>query len=137
MDKLAEHLRQYNATLAKDYCPHASYYESMDFVEYITRDVTTVSDRIDEFLTLIWDSNFDEVVGFRLKGFKFIFNEYLKPTLQLRDSHFVPLVSVLEAVARTIGNALFEAENRERAYRKAMRLAERNEARLTDLPLAA
>ncbi len=137
MDKLAEHLRQYNATLAKDYYPHASYYEAMDFVEYITCDATTVSDRIDEFLTLIWDANFDEVVGFRLKGFKFIFNEYLKPTLQLRDSHFVSLVSALEAVARTIGNALFEEENRERAYRKAMKLAERNEARLTDLPLAA
>ena len=81
MDKFAEYLKKFDAELAPEFSAHASYYESMDLVEYMTVDATTISDRIDEFLTLIWDANIDDVVGFKLKGFRLFMREVFSQLL--------------------------------------------------------
>lgn len=138
MNELAKYLSQFDAELSADFQPHACYYESMDLVEYITVDCITISDRIDTFLTLIFDKSGEEPVGFKLKGFKYIFNEYLKAQYQLQDESFLPLISILQGVVQQVGDDIFNpptgGNDRERAYRSAFKLVRGNNVMLSGIP---
>lgn len=127
----------FGAQLAEAFKPCALYYDCMDYVEYVTHDTTSVADRIDEFLTVLWNGSRDEIIGFRVKGFKFLFNTKLKSLYNLTDNDFIPLISVLQAVVEQVGDDLLRDDKRHKAYKKAIRLARESNVDLYDVPFAA
>ena len=118
--------------------PAAVYFFDSDCVEYAREDVFCVYDRVDGFLTLVFDSEGEKLIGFKLKGFKNIFEKYIRPRLQ-RDIQFVELVSAIETVFTEAGDQLFsERSGRvEQAYKAAMELAANDNVRLAGAFLAA
>ncbi len=119
------------------FTPCAVYRRNMDFIEYMTKDEVTVSDRIDHFLTLIWNLQQDEVVGFKLKGFQFVYDKFIKQ--QGNDSPaFIEIAPVLERLISAAGKQFLEDLNaaRREAYEQAINLARRTNARI-DWQLAA
>lgn len=127
MDKLSLFLLEtYGANLSQEFVKAAVYNEEMDFLEYVSKNDITVSDRIDGFLTVMWDCEQKEVVGFRLKGFRCIFNDIIKPLSKLKDEDFDPLVDALEKIFTKIGSEIFSNQSNEdyrvEAYKSALRL---------------
>ena len=70
------------------------------------------------------------MVGFKLKGFKYIFDAHMKPIYKLNDEQFLELVSVIEAVCTELGESLFEDDRVARAYKAAKKLAANDNVRL-------
>ena len=126
--------------IAQEFAPFvrgATYYRDMDYVEYVTADQLSRSERIDEHLTLLWDKH-DDLLGFRIKGFRHLFESRLKTAFRLAETDFVFLVSVLEAVVTVLGDEMLIADSpRARAYGRAYRLAANDNVRVYDLPIAA
>jgi hypothetical protein len=108
-----------------NYCPAAVYYPDSDCVEYVKSDGFFLYDRIDQFLTLVLDSDSRQVVGFKLKGFRNIFESRLKYVQKLHDSAFFDLVKVIEIVFTDIGNEVFDDKDdrRQDAYKSAVLIA--------------
>lgn len=137
MDKLSLFLLDtYGANLSQNFVKAAVYNEEMDFLEYVSKDDVTVSDRIDGFLTVMWDYDQKEIVGFRLKGFRCIFNDIIKPLSKLKDEDFDPLVEALEKIFTKIGGELFSnrlnEEYRVKAYKSALHLIKSDRVVLPD-----
>lgn len=103
----------------------AVYFSSMDYVDYVRADGLHIAQRIDRFLTLIWDEAGEELVGFKLKGIKHFFLTELKPVLQLTDDDFILVRDLFVALMTKFGNELFaqDGEQVRAAYRRAMRIA--------------
>lgn len=117
--------------LSTPYKPVAAYYEDADSVEYVRRDAPAVYQRVDAFLTLIFDmKNRDELIGFRLKGFK---NFYLN---HLSHLDFVALVSPLEQALTVAADSAFDFHDRREAYDRARLIAIEDRVTLRDLPKA-
>lgn len=97
----------------------------------------SVYERVDGFLTLIFDETKINLIGFKLKGFKCIFEKHLKPLFELHDKQFIDLVSAIEAVFTDAGNQIFSVgdEARARAYKAALKLAHNDNVRLYGLHL--
>jgi hypothetical protein len=113
--------------LTTPYTPVAIYYEDADMVEYVCEDIPFVCKRVDNLLTLIFSmKKREELVGFRLKGFK---NYYLHNLSALDD--FVSLVGILEREVTKVGNEAFEQKE---AYKRAREIAVRDHVVLKDLP---
>jgi len=117
--------------------PAAVYFLDSDCVEYAKEDAFCVYDRVDSFLTLVFDSAGERLIGFKLKGFKNLFEKYIRPRLQ-RDIQFVELVSAIETVFTQAGDQLFSerSERVEQAYKAAMELAANDNVRLRGTFLA-
>jgi hypothetical protein len=124
------------AAAAGSYEPAAIYYADSDCVEYVKSDSYFRYERIDEFLTLIKDSTGHTLVGFKLKGFRNMF-ERLKSELELSDKQFLPLVSAIEKVYSMLGNSMFPDEKRAAAYKAAYRLAKNDNVYLGEAELLA
>lgn len=126
--------------MGNDFIQRAVYSEPMDCVTYMSADVIAISDRIDEFLTIIVDAkDVDKVVGFKVKGFRHFFSTVLKEKYDLSEADFIPLVRVLEEMLTSLGDGLSKDANqqkRARAYSQAKELAERDNV-VSSLPLAA
>lgn len=121
---------QHAQSLTTSYRPVAAYFEDADSVEYVRRDVPAVYSRVDPFLTLIYDMRRrDELIGFRLKGFK---NFYLQHLQAMGD--FVSMVGALERGVSAAADGMFDQEERRAAYAKARRIALDDSVELTDLP---
>jgi hypothetical protein len=127
--------RMLEVELYSEYLPRAIYYADADTVEYIRRDVASVHRRIDGILTLAFDLNTRELIGFRVKGFKNFFLNHLKPKYKLLDGDFIPLVSVLEQALEFVGRTVCPSDDSVEAYRKARKMA--HEDRVALEPLAA
>lgn len=123
--------------LVAEFKPVATYFQDSDCVEYVNEDTVCVYERIDEFLTLIWDETRYRTIGFKLKGFRWFFENHLRAHMELNQASFVRLVQVIEAVCQEIGDALTVDDKRSSAYRAARKIAEQGDAELWDLPLAA
>lgn len=121
--------------ISTPYRPVALYYEGADTVEYVRKDVPAVYERVDEFLTLIFDMNIrDELIGFQLKGFR---SYYLQDQVRSHlGDDFLSLVGFLERAVTRLGDAAFD-EGRRDAYEKAARLALQDGVELHDLPKVA
>lgn len=117
--------------LTTEYTPVAIYFAGSDTVEYVRKDVPSVYQRADGFLTLIFDmKNRDELIGFQLKGFK---NFYLQDEVLAQMGDFPSLVGLLERAMTRFGNGMFDAAEHE-AYRRAKKLALEDSVELRDLP---
>jgi len=127
---------RFNATLAVTFNKRAYFDPTMDFVEYVIVDAVTVSDRIDEYLTLIYASDGQSLVGFRLKGFRYVFNDLkLKNVLALEEADFLRLTKVIEHIVTLVGDEFFG--ERKRYYQKAFQLAQAEDAKFDELNLLA
>lgn len=135
MDNLSIILnRAFGAELSAEFKAGAFYYDCADFVEYIAEDDITVAERIDEYLTLLWDSSRLDVIGFRIKGFKHLFNTHLKPLYDLSDRDFLPMITVVQAVIQRIGEELTSQDNRKRAYKKVIKLTKDSNIQICSFP---
>lgn len=105
------------------YVPCATYFHDSDCVEYVRQDGFAIYDRVDQFLTLIYDETGKQLIGFKLKGFKNIFTKQLKPIYRVNDEQFLGLVSAIEAICREIGEQLVNEDDRKRSYRAALKIA--------------
>jgi hypothetical protein len=110
---------------SEKYVPQAIYFLDSDCVEYVKEDAFSLYDRVDDFLTLIKDETGLTLVGFKLKGFKYVFNAHLKPLYKLNDEQFIDLTSAIEAHFTAIGNDIFANGETARvaAYKAALKLA--------------
>ena len=81
------------------------------------------------------------LIGFKLKGFKYIFEKHVKPLLELNDSQFIELVSVIEAMFTRIGDEVFaggeDDDERRRGYKAAIKLASHDNVKLSGIYLKA
>jgi len=125
--------------LSGRYDPMAVYFLDSDCVEYVKEDSFAIYDRVDGFLTLIFDETNINLIGFKLKGFKHVFEAHLKPLFELHDMQFVDLVSALEAVFTKIGGEVFASKDlrRANAYRAALKLAANDNVRLSGIFMRA
>lgn len=107
------------------YVPAAVYLADSDCVEYVREDVFSVYERVDDFLTLIFDSTKYTLIGFKLKGFRSVFRTHMQAKHRLGDEEFVRIVSVLEAVCTELGDSLFQQgdDRVARGYQAAIKLA--------------
>lgn len=124
------------ASLTAAIVPVATYFEDSDCVEFIKEDAIAIYRRIDPILTLIFDDTRLRLIGFKIKGFKCIYNEVLKPITALRDVQFVELVPAIEFAFTRLGKEMFADDERKRAYQAAWKLAREENVKL-DLAEAA
>jgi hypothetical protein len=118
-------------SLSGNYERRAIYFADSDCVEYVREDTFTVYERVDHFLTLIFDETKLDLIGFKLKGFKHVFDAHLKPIFKLHDNQFVGIVSAIEAVCTELGDELFADDKRARAYKAALKLATTDNVQVT------
>jgi hypothetical protein len=120
------------ASLQGPYSPCATYFVDSDCVEYVQRDEFCIYDRVDNFLTLIFDETGLDLVGFKLKGFKHLFETQLRPLYELNDMQFIDLVSAIEAYFTHRGNQMFASSDPKLrgAYKAALKLAANDNVRL-------
>lgn len=136
MNKLSNVLHEvFGANLADEFVKRASYNESMDFLEYIACDCIAVSERVDGFLTVMWNYEHTEIIGFKLKGFKYLFNTHIKDLAQLKDSDFNPIMDMLEIVFTMIGNEIISdtampKDERLKAYKATRELIKKDAVKL-------
>ena len=107
------------------------YNLNMDFFLYLVEDCAYRADRVDGFLTVLWHPHEDRLVGLKLKGFRFLFNQLTKLT-KFGEGDFVPLVNAIElAVVSTVTDEMLARVGEERLrarrekYDKALKFASR------------
>lgn len=119
------------ASLNAHILPVATYFDDSDCVEYVKEDTIAIHRRVDQFLTLIFDETRLRLIGFKLKGFKCVYNEILKPRVELSGVEFVELVPAIEHLFTKLGNEVFAADDgRKRAYQAAYNLANEENVRV-------
>lgn len=123
------------APVAGSYTPAAIFYADSDCVEYVKEDGYNIYERIDGHLTLIKDSTGHNLIGFKLKGFRNMF-ERLKPSLDLSDKQFLLIITAIEAFYTEVGHTVFD-EKRRAAYKAAYQLAANDNVKLLQPELLA
>lgn len=126
----------YDEWLGGEYTPNAAYFSDADCVEYVNEDTVCVYKRIDEFLTLIYDETKMRLIGFKLKGFRYFF-ERMKGHLQLNNADFIWISALIEEICRDLGEELATSKERRQAYQAVRKIAEKEQVKLLDFPLAA
>jgi hypothetical protein len=96
-----------------DFLPVARYYKEMDLILYLTEDCSYVADRLSAFLTILWHPYEKRLVGVKIKGCRFIF-EQLKELLNLRETDFMPFVKVLRTAFMLSNAELAHVESNRR-----------------------
>lgn len=101
-----------------DFEPTAKYYHAMDFLLYLREDCSFVADRVDPFLTVLYHPDEQSrIVGIKLKGFRFLFEQFRKIVEDLDPEDFLPVVKFIEmALVAGVAEAYIE-ENEERIQR--------------------
>ncbi|MDT8397349.1 MAG: hypothetical protein RQ899_01900 [Pseudomonadales bacterium] len=119
MNKLKEALKaDFGVDLSVEFTKCACYYSSIDCVEYLADDFLAIADRIDPFLTVLWNEDFSDYVGFKLKGFRawYVDSNY-------KGSDFNLLVKALEDFVTKMGDEMFsedEAGKRKTVYKNVI-----------------
>ena len=134
---MTKNISQAEISLHTPYRPCAAYFLKSDCAEYVTEDCFAIYDRVDPFLTLIFDETKLRLIGFKLKGFKHIFERHLKPLYRFNDMQFVQLATAIEAVITEIGDKMFEGDSvRVSKYKAALKLAANDNVRLSSFAFA-
>lgn len=128
--------------VGQKYVKAAVYFPSMDYLDYAREDGIKIFERVDQFLTVIWNEN-GEMIGFKLKGIRNFFLTKLKPALSLRDDDFVWVRDIFVALATDKGAEMFPDDNRKEErvvqYRRALKIATDDNVKIVapDLELMA
>ena len=121
-------------TTPERYRGAAIYHSDSDCVEYVQRDGGFYYERVDGFLTLIRDMDTDETIGFKLKGFKFMFKETIQ-ALRLTDAQFVVLMKALETVFTSFAEDI--TDECKARYDEAFKIASNDNVRLDVVELGS
>lgn len=118
--------------------PDSQYFPGMDMLVYLAEDVSYRAARVDGYLTLLMHPTENRLVGLKLKGFRYLFNE-MQSRLQLTEHDFIMLVEVLQVVLVKIGHELMRDAERQQQYQDARRFAvtEKLRVRVSDMLKAA
>jgi hypothetical protein len=124
----------------RDEAKLAVYFPSMDYIDYIREDGIKISERIDEYLSVL-RNEFGDVVGFKLKGFKNYFIKKLKPAFSLEDADFVWISDLLVALVQEEGAKIFADDQRKvhrlSAYRQVSKIAREDKVVCSKLEIEA
>jgi len=129
MNILNEALKaDFGASLSENFDKGASYYSKIDCIEYLSDDVIAISDRIDPFLTVLWNEDFTAYVGFKLKGFH---AWYVERTSEVVEAEFNLLVEALEYHVGKIGDEMFPDDpKRKEVYDQVIEFVKRDQIRI-------
>lgn len=116
--------KTFNVSLSDTFDTKATYNSAMDCVEYVSEDVFAVADRIDSFLTLYTDASRARVIGFKCKGFRYIFQRIKEQDPSIAEKHFIPLIRLIEVALTELGDQVFEGDKE--AYEEAKNIANRD-----------
>ena len=103
----------------------ARYHPAMDMMLYLTRDEEYVAERVDHYLTLLWEGREGgDLIGLKLKGFRHIFLTIKAENPVIGEAHFLPLITVLQEFL-TSGHAreIMDDPARKAKYDQAVELA--------------
>lgn len=114
-----------------EYKACAFYAPSMDFIEFMMVDDIAVERRIDEYLTLIYDLERINVIGFKLKGLRHFYDEVLLPQISdLDEDDFLPLMEIFNEIVALRGPEICENINKE-AYDEVKNMMNKNNIKMT------
>lgn len=116
------------------YTPTAIYYREADYLEYVRRDVPSVSRRVDEYLTMVLDMHDRSPIGVKIKGFRHLYNREIRGN---DDADFILLTRVFERVMTILGDHIFDKIDRKRAYEQAIEIAREDQVRVDTHAVAA
>ncbi len=121
MDNFLENLLD-SAQGENAFKPVARYFSAMDSLVYLKEDLSYRADRVDGRLTLLWHPYEENLVGIKLKGFKYMFTTLNSiADMNLKEEHFIPIVKYLELAMFGVAGAMmdnYEEEGRERIKQK-------------------
>lgn len=120
--------RAFNVSLAEAFEAKATYNAPMDCVEYVNSDEFALAVRIDGFLTLYKDKSRQRVIGFKCKGFRYIFERVREQHPEIAECHFIPMIRIIEAALSYAGDELFEGKRA--AYEQAREIADRENVQI-------
>jgi hypothetical protein len=64
----------------------------MDYLMYVNEDCSYVADRVSRFITVLWHpSERDKLIGFKLKGFRRMYNR-VRESAAMTDDEFPQLI---------------------------------------------
>jgi len=137
MDEFTQALEtSFGIDRVEEFHADAVYFEEMDCVEYLEKDVKTYAERIDKNLTLSYDRS-DVPVGFVLKGFKNYFNNNLRDLYDFTGEDFISLMDVILILCKEKASLYKDVDAGsngdaiEKAYRQALSMTRKNEPKLS------
>src|SRR3954469_24361559 len=86
---------EYAGGIAPKFVAGAKYDPDMDMLVYQQEPYSFRADRVDGFLTILWHSREDRIIGVKLKGWRKAFTT-MKEVLEWKEETFFPLVRALE-----------------------------------------
>jgi hypothetical protein len=91
------------------------YYAPMDYLLYLTEDVSYRADRVDEFLTVLWHPYEDRLIGLKFKGFRVLLRQ-VKAALGLQERDYLSLVTLLTeaALSQATAKRILDAQETDR-----------------------
>jgi hypothetical protein len=129
---------------AKPFKPFARYNHVMDQVIYLDENAAHRADRVDAFLTLLWAPDEFRLIGFKLKGFRRLFETLKSVSENIDESDFVPFTKLLELAALASWSEIAQkadGQRLQRRYETAKKFIEdrvqQQQIRVSDLQLEA
>ena len=101
---------------APTFQPVAFVDHMMDQVVYLSTNESYRAQRVDEYLTLLWEAHSPQIVGVKVKGFRTFF-ERCKEVGLLEESQYLPLCSMIGEILKTIVDDA--SDDRARMYKFA------------------
>jgi hypothetical protein len=113
------------------------YVPMMDMFLYVAEPCAYAEQRVDPYLTIFWHPTEERVVGFKLKGLKYIFNVIRDKIPTLKDGDFVRLYTLLENVfiLPLDDEPTMDSGDRKQQYEKAMTVAAIEKVRARELDM--
>lgn len=116
-----------------DFEPIAWFDREMDQLIYMEVDVSYTAERVDPFLTLLWDPDTREkLAGIKLKGIRHFFEDLKREGAITSDSRLINLITVFSRIlVESLGPGMigelesqYQAKRKEK-YKKAHEMASR------------
>ena len=85
--------------MARPFEPAAYFDPEIDQLVYLTSNASYRAERVDSYLTILWDARELRIIGIKLKGFRSLFDE-LKTAGLVEESHFFPLCKAISMLMR-------------------------------------
>ncbi|WP_145609242.1 hypothetical protein [Nitrospirillum amazonense] len=106
---------------AAEFAPTAYFDHEMDQLIYVRTSDSYRADRVDEWLTLLWQADDMKLVGVKIKGFRSLFDKAMAAGL-VEEKHFIPLCKTLSLILEASINPQDESPDmhyRKKVYRQA------------------
>lgn len=95
---------------AGDFAPKANFITEADLLLFVNEDCSYATQRVDPYLSMLWHPTENKIVGFKLKGIRYVFNQ-IKEELKLTDKDWLPLSGYLESVFTVLASRALDKAN--------------------------